>query len=139
MNSKSMHVRSDCIIGRGSKCKDGYLQIKREGKNKLEHRLAWSDIHGPIPEGMYVCHHCDTPSCINLEHLFLGTQKQNMQDAARKGRIARGTKHRSNKLSEEDVRKIRITEGSSRVIGRLFRVSQTRVLHIKKKKSWAWL
>jgi len=52
----------------------------------MAHRKAWEDEHGPIPPGMNVCHHCDNPPCINPDHLFLGTQKDNAVDMSRKGR-----------------------------------------------------
>jgi hypothetical protein len=50
------------------------------------HRLAWEEANGPIPAGMYVCHTCDVPACVNVEHLFLGSQSDNMKDMAAKGR-----------------------------------------------------
>jgi hypothetical protein len=53
----------------------------------LAHRLAWSLVHGPIPKGHYICHRCDTPSCINPSHLFLGTPMDNTMDAIAKGRL----------------------------------------------------
>lgn len=53
------------------------------------HRFSWELHNGPIPEGMFVCHRCDHPPCTNPEHLFLGTQKDNMQDCSRKGKAGR--------------------------------------------------
>lgn len=53
------------------------------------HRFAWWVTHGPIPAGQQVLHRCDVPSCVNPAHLFLGTQADNMNDAARKGRLRR--------------------------------------------------
>lgn len=52
----------------------------------LEVRYVWEQANGPIPHGLHVCHHCDTPRCIRLSHLFLGTPLENMQDKMRKGR-----------------------------------------------------
>lgn len=64
-----------------------YGQLDINGENVLAHRYSWELHNGPIPDGMLVCHKCDTPSCVNPNHLFMGTQKDNMADAVKKGRI----------------------------------------------------
>jgi HNH endonuclease len=64
----------------------GYGIIRRGGRNHRVPRYVWENAHGPIPEGMFVCHRCDNPACYNLEHLFLGTAQDNMRDMAAKGR-----------------------------------------------------
>jgi hypothetical protein len=67
----------------------GYGQTKiggRNGKHILAHRLSWIVYFGEIPEGMHVCHKCDNPSCVNPNHLFLGTNLDNIKDRMKKGR-----------------------------------------------------
>lgn len=65
----------------------GYGQIGAgPGRNKRSHRVAWELTYGPIPEGMYVCHHCDTKACVRPDHLFLGTHGDNVRDMIAKKR-----------------------------------------------------
>lgn len=78
----------------------GYGQIWCDGKRLYVHRVVWELNNGPIPDEMCVLHHCDNPPCCNLDHLFLGTPKQNMVDASVKGRMGR-------LLSCEQVRDVR--------------------------------
>lgn len=75
----------------GSKVPYGQFTLPRTADQKqphiYAHRMAWMLTHGPIPDGLLVCHRCDNPKCCNPTHLFLGTQFDNMQDASRKGRF----------------------------------------------------
>jgi hypothetical protein len=76
---------------------DGYGNFSVDGKRRWHaHRVAYILTFGDVPEGIKVCHKCDNPSCANPNHLFLGTQKDNVQDAVRKGRM--GTR----KLTKEE-------------------------------------
>jgi hypothetical protein len=82
---------SGCWEWTGSTFKRGYGQLKVRCSDGLRvhlpaHRLSWELHFGPVPDGMFVCHHCDNPPCTNPEHLFLGTHGDNMADMYRKGR-----------------------------------------------------
>lgn len=65
---------------------DGYRQVFFDGRRVLVHRLAYEQVHGAFDASLKVCHSCDTPSCVNPKHLFLGTQKDNLRDMFAKGR-----------------------------------------------------
>lgn len=82
------------------------LGTRPNGKG-LAHRVAWTLVVGPIPKGLLVLHKCDNPPCVNPDHLFLGTQKDNVEDCAKKGRRnqARHGRHRG-KLSDEQRHQI---------------------------------
>lgn len=81
-----------CWPWTGSRTSTGYGQMAVLGENcpQATHRVAWALANGPIPDGMWVLHRCDTPLCVNPAHLFLGTSQDNIADKLAKGRQARG-------------------------------------------------
>lgn len=85
LKEKLVEKPNGCLEWVGSK--DRYGQIKVGDKIKKTHRVAWELENGAIPSGLFVLHKCDNPVCCNTNHLFLGTQKDNMQDALIKGRL----------------------------------------------------
>lgn len=97
--------------------------------------------NGPIPPKLGVLHRCDTPACCNLEHLFLGSQADNMRDASRKGRFRdrRGELHHKAKLSEAQVREIRALRSAgveNAEIGRRFGITTDHAYMIVTRKIW---
>jgi predicted DNA-binding protein (UPF0251 family) len=114
---------SGCWLWTGAVHRNGYGGM---WPNVLVHRFAWELANGPVPDGMMVLHRCDVRTCVNPDHLFLGTHDVNMSDMVTKGRSASGgrnvsTKHPEKfrgvrngraKLTEDDVRAIRAAHGT---------------------------
>lgn len=107
----------------------------RKGVIRRAHRVAWELTRGPVPDGLWVLHHCDNPPCVRPEHLFSGTPKENTTDMAEKGRDGfpgKGSAHPSAKLTEDDVLAIRAarkagTTGAS--LARLYGVHRSTIYH----------
>jgi hypothetical protein len=76
---------SGCLLWTGPVNRAGY-GIAKSGREQLAHRSAWRLTRGPISKGACILHRCDTPACINIDHLFLGSQADNVADMTRKGR-----------------------------------------------------
>lgn len=115
----------------------GYGQFWLDGKVQSSHRVAWELAYGPVPDGMFVCHHCDNPLCVRPEHLFLGTHTDNMADRAEKGRAANGEAHGRSKLCEVDVRLIRDIQGQTcQAIADWFGVDTSTVSDIRNRRAW---
>lgn len=115
----------------------GYGQMMVDKKTIGAHRLSWMIHRGEIPEGIRVLHKCDNSFCVNPDHLFLGTQAENMADMARKGRASRGDDHVHAKLSADAVGKIRMDSRSIREIAREFGVGHVTILRVKRGERWA--
>lgn len=100
---------ADCIIWEKAKSLGGYPLVWRDGKTQSYLRWRWKRDIGPIPDGMFMCHHCDNPSCTNVEHLFLGTRADNFKDSFLKGRArhAIGEEHGLAKMTVKQVKGIR--------------------------------
>ena len=120
----------------------GYFCVK-PGWPEHAHRVAWRLTYGNIPEGVYVLHKCDTPSCVRPDHLFLGTQADNMRDAKEKGRTCRGEDHPGHRLTEQQAQDIRLLVqaggDSHETIARRFGISRRLVGMIARRERWKWL
>lgn len=82
-------------------------------------------------------HSCDNPSCVRPDHLFEGTQQDNMDDKVRKGRTARGVKHGLSRLTYANVASILSSSLSTRALAKVYRVAQSTVARVKQGKTWA--
>ena len=106
-----------CWLWTGALNSKGYGAFGLNGRSVSAHRLSYRMHYGDIPRGMYVCHHCDVRNCVNPDHLFLGTARDNVLDAIAKGRFQvprnippekiRGEKHGLSKLTRKAVKTIR--------------------------------
>ena len=114
---------------------NGYSRINI-GKNSLYgHRLFFEYFNGKIKAGNFICHKCDNRKCVNPKHLFQGTQRDNIQDAVKKKRIAVGSKL-SKKLNEKDVIEIRSSGESNEYLASMFGVCRYTISLIKRRKTW---
>ena len=99
---------TSCWLWRGAKYRNGYGMLWGHGRLERAHRLVWMDVVGTIPEMLLVLHKCDNRACCNPNHLFLGTQSDNIRDMYAKQRHARGdislgSRRYVAKLTEEQV------------------------------------
>lgn len=138
---------NDCWPWIGSVNQGGYGRIKVTGRVEAAHRVAFRLAHGAIADGLLVCHRCDNPRCCNPAHLFLGTDRDNAQDRARKGRgnqgrqsVNAGVLNRAAKLDDDAVRTIRRmradTGATHRAIATAFGVSPRTVGEILSGAHW---
>lgn len=150
---------TECWIWTAARKKpEGYGFFKILRRMHYAHRVSWEMASGrSIPAGLSVCHVCDNPPCVRPEHLFLGTNADNLRDASRKGRTAnghrngkhtkpectpRGETHGRAKLSAVDVRAIRqlAADGTTqKLLGERFRIAQGVVSQIVTRKIWQHL
>lgn len=155
---KSIHERlmsrvkampSGCLEWQGTKTRGGYGSISINSVDTPTHRAMYEALNGKIPSGMFVCHTCDNPPCINPEHLFLGTAKDNMQDSIVKGRfkfnfkkgnkITLGRAPENRALTEQDVKEVRKKLSSGeRVcdIAKLYGVTRYVIGDINRRKTY---
>jgi len=127
----------ECWPWTGCLAHGGYGYMRLCGQWRA-HRIAWVLSYGPIPSGMCVCHHCDSPPCCNPRHLFLGTDADNNRDMMKKGRkvVLYGEKHPAAKLTNEQARSIFASRERSTVLASRYAVSVSTVQCIRQGKTW---
>lgn len=132
---------SGCWIWDGATQWNGYGAIAKGGRTVSAHRAHYEFIHKvTLAREIDVCHRCDNRSCVNPDHLFAGTRRENMQDCAKKGRIKvpelAGHKSPSAKLTVDQVRAIRRDSRSNRALGRVYGVDKGTISNIRKGLTW---
>ena len=145
----------ECWLWTTGKSEHRYGLFQINGRKHRAHRLSWVLANGPIPDGLLVCHNCpggDNPACVNPAHLFLGTVRDNFEDAVAKGIVVRvpeifapkiGASNRATKLTEADVIEIRASYVPGVVgygqLAQRFGVGPTTIRHILERTTWTWL
>jgi hypothetical protein len=133
---------SGCVTWEAGKTSDGYGVINFDGKSLLAHRVAFELFKGIKPTGKLVCHTCDTPSCVNENHLFLGTQSDNMADMKAKGRrknIGLGQSNGRAKLTlckAKEIRLQRMTGKTLKELASQYQVGVSTVHRVIKMENW---
>lgn len=130
----------DCIIWTKALDSHGYGQSWRHGKPYKAHRAAYEEKYNIILEPpQFLLHKCDVPACVNSDHLYIGTQKENMRDRKlREGykTLPRGEQRKDSKLKTKDVLYIRTCKISAKELALLFNVSQSLISKVRNNKKW---
>lgn len=137
-------TESGCWLWTGAVDKHkGHGRTYWKEKVQLSHRVFFEAKHGKIPDGMCVCHKCDVPSCVNPDHLFVGTVADNNADMRRKGRASgnrtNGERHHRAKFTDEQAIKIRSDPRGSSEIAREYGVHHSTIFYLKSGKNWKHL
>lgn len=139
---KYIEDENGCWVWQAGLTPKGYGTMRWSGSNHMAHRLSWMHHNGPIPNGLFVLHHCDNPPCINPEHLWLGTHNDNAQDRVAKERsfIGAGSDNKHAILNEIQVLEIRKSLKAGVTCAELatkYMVSWPTIKLIKIGKTWS--
>ncbi|WWT42040.1 hypothetical protein [Klebsiella phage 175029] len=134
-NSK-VKPKGSCLEWQASRFSSGYGQFFADGKNHRAHRWLYEHVNGKLSDGLVVRHTCDNPACVNIEHLEVGTQRDNINDEVRRGRQLRGENHGRALLTREDVDRIRESSETHRALAKRFSVSEGCINNIKLRRTW---
>lgn len=130
MDKSQADPNSGCWLWTASLSHDGYPQIRAHGQMRRAHRVSYEAFVGQIPRDMLVCHKCDTPTCVNSGHLFLGTQRENLADARNKNRLYK----KLNNAAVSEIRNDIVSGVPAKAIAAKFSVSPALIWHIKRDK-----
>lgn len=114
----------------------GLISLGKDNCRKLAHRFSYEMHISKGIEKLVICHKCDTPSCVNPDHLFAGTQQDNLADMVQKKRHAHGSRSLNSKLNDESALAIFISEDPLTVLAKKYGVSIQTICNLKHKRSW---
>lgn len=142
-NNTSDYDGNGCLLWTGSS-NGAYGKGTYKYEEFLAHRKVYEVYIGEVPDGIFVCHSCDIPLCVNPKHLFLGTPLDNMRDmiAKGRGRFLNGVERGANVLDEHDVRMVRSLRKQGHTYQALsdqFGVGTTAIRDICDGRTWKWL
>lgn len=133
----SVPKSSGCIEWSGTTSSHGRPTLVVGNKKQLVSRLVWTQKHGEVPEGRLVRHLvCRNPMCINIDHLAVGTSKDNADDRERDGTTVRGSDHPRAKLTEKQILAIHSSNNTYRQLADQYGVSKSQIARIKTGESW---
>lgn len=127
-----------CWIWKGNKTHDGYGRVRIAGKKRRAHIVSFEECFGKVPEGRMVCHKCGNRLCMNPDHLYAGTGKDNYADMVAHGNSNRpcGESHPKAKLTEDEAREIRTSPLSTRALAKIYGLGKSTIQQIKAGKIW---
>ncbi|MCK5615059.1 HNH endonuclease [Candidatus Pacearchaeota archaeon] len=129
-------LENGCIEWQKTVSTAGYGRLRLDGNTILAHRLSWIITNGPIPDGMFVLHKCDNPLCVNPDHLFLGTQNDNMQDMIKKGRYVKPNVKLTKEMVDGIRKKYSIGNTTHRKLSDEYGVCKTQIGNIVRGNHW---
>jgi len=129
----------DCWLWTGHIASTGYGVFGCASQRFRAHRFAWMASRGPIPDGLEVCHRCDRTACVNPDHLFLGSRRDNHLDSVRKGRKRAWGLQKLNAEQVNDSRQRAAGGELQYILAREYGVAKNTVSGIVNRKSWAHL
>lgn len=148
LNRRNIPFSERYVVGKNTGCwlwlnanpHNRYGSWSAFGENR-PNRASWVMHNGAIPEGYLVLHKCDRPGCVNPDHLFLGTQDDNMKDmkSKQRARVSKGTNNTNSKLSEQQIHSIRNSSLTHRELSEFFGVNPVTIRLIRKGVLWAHL
>lgn len=134
---KYVNKTDGCWLWTGFADPGGYGRLNINKTPVVASQLSWRIHFGLADAGLFVCHHCDAPGCVNPAHLFLGTPAENSRDMSRKGRSYWGERHYAAKLTADQVRFIRASELQGKELARMFGVWPSAISKVRRGQRWA--